>query len=399
MAALNISKKISYLVQLKTLYSYIFHRALVKVRNTARLAPLYPYEDVYKFDQETERILEDLKKTIPDHLRGDNPAFNKNWKDVFEREETAKKIGAKIQAVTGPAGFSVDPSNPAALRNQGYLRLQSKNLSVEKVDEIVRFLDAQKVYPSHVAHFSLQKPQSKEEVKKSQPFGSYDVETILKTPYIAGLLSDPEVVGTIADYFGCLPTVSSVNLFWSFASPDGKPRGPQNFHRDIDDYKTCTMFINLTDTKEDEGAHCYVEKTHTHDRLKEVFVDAKNDSLPSDLNPWNRRIAPEDLFALPLNGYSFEKLYTHFFKDRMVPLYGQRGSVLITDNYGIHRGVPSKQKDRLILWISFALTATHTISAEVKLQKRVPYAELKNHVQDNKINRYVLRNVIDFSKK
>ena len=267
------------------------------------------------------------------------------------------------------------------------------------MDRIVDYLNEQKVYPAHVAHFAIQKPQEKTVIKKRHPFGSYDLGTILKAPFAAQMLSDPRVIGTIADYFGCLPTISSINLFWAFTSSDGKSRGPQRFHRDIDDHKTCTMFINLTDTKKNEGAHCYIEKTHTLENLKEIFSDGKNDDLPNDLNPWKRRITPDDFFQLPLNGYSFDKLYNHFFQGHIVNLCGERGTVLITDNYGIHRGMPSSENDRLILWVSYALTATHTQSASVKLMKRAAYGEIKDHIEDNKTNRYVLRNVVDFCSK
>jgi len=393
----QIAKKIRFLREINTLYSYILHRSYVKIRSVFKLPPLYPYEETYRLDKGTQQVVDQLQKAIPDQERGDNPAFNKNWKSIAEREETAKRISGQIKQALPerPTHTNADWLN--SIKDVGYGRLEHKNLSQQQVDSIVSYLNEQKVYPSHVAHFSVEKPQTKEIIKKKSSFGSYDMETIISAPYVAEMLSDPEAISLIADYFGCLPTISSVNLFWAFGNSDGKSRGPQRFHRDVDDYKTCTMFINMTDTKEDEGAHCYIEKTHTLERLKTIFPESRNDDLLEDLNPYKRRIIAEDLFQLPLNGYSFDKLYQHFFKEHMVNLFGQRGMVLITDNYGIHRGVPSKNSDRLILWVSFALTATHTQSAEVKPQKRIAYAKIKGRIEDNRINRYVLRNVVDFS--
>ena len=154
----------------------------------------------------------------------------------------------------------------------------------------------------------------------------------------------------------------------------------------------------MTDIQEENGAHCYIKKTHTYHTLKEVFLDSCNDNLPPDLNPFQRRLTPEDFFQLPLNGYTFDKLYQHFFRNQIVNLYGPRGTLIITDNYGIHRGVPSRNQDRLILWVSYALSAACTQPASVKLQKRVSYSEIKDQIEDNKINHYVFRNVIDFSR-
>jgi len=393
----KIAKKIRFLKEINTLYSYIFSRAYVKARSFLKLPPLYPYEENYRLDEGTQHIIDQLQRTIPDGQRGDNPSFNKNWKSIAEREETAKQISSQIKKLTPETGASADANLLSSIKDAGYTKLEQKNFNAAQVDKIIAYLNDKKVYPAHVAHFSVEKPKAKDIIKKNNTFGSYDMQTIIQAPYVAEMIADPEMIGLITDYFGCLPTISSVNLFWAFSSSDGKSRGPQRFHRDIDDYKTCTMFINLTDTKEDEGAHCYIEKTHTLDRLKTIFPGSRNDDLPQDLNPFKRRVTPEDLFQLPLNGYSFDKLYEHFLKEHMVHLYGPKGNVLITDNYGIHRGLPSKNNDRLILWVSFALTATHTQSAEVKPQKRIAYAMVNGRIANNEINRYVLRNVIDFS--
>lgn len=392
-----VRKNIQMLVRHKNMYSYIWHRMLVKARSLMGFAPLYPYEDSYRFDAGVENILAQIREAVAPADRGDNPAFNKNWTDVYERESKARDISACIRKIAGGWPADIETSNAREIRDVGYTRFDRKKLSPANVDEMVRYFDRQKVYAAHVAHFALKPAQTREQVKQTSAFGSYDLETILQAPYVARMLSDRDVIGNIADYFGCLPTISSVNVFWSFASEDGKPRGPQNFHRDVDDVRTCTMFMNLTDTMPNEGAHCYIRRTHTIDQLKSIFDDRKNDTLPEAMNPWGRRIRPEDFFSLPLNGYSFEQLYEHFFADQFDYIYGERGSVVTTDNYGIHRGVPVRVSDRLILWVSFALTATHAQSAKVKLLKRVDYADVRGQIEDTPVNRYVLRNIVKFS--
>lgn len=393
----QLSKKFRFLLEISTLYSYIFHRALGKIRTVLKMQPLYPYEDVYRYDEGTEQFLVKLRQNIPDCDRGDNPAFNKRWESVFVREQKAETIGRTITEAVGRPG-PVPEEQLRPLADRGYTRLEHKDLRPQQVNDILSYLDRQKVFPSHVAHFTLQRPAARDAVKRGgHPFGSYDLQTILQAPHIAELLSDREVIGLIGNYFGCLPTVSSVNLFWSFAFEKQEAKGPQRFHRDVDDVRTCTMFINLTDTSRDDGAHCYIPRTHTVGAMAEDFPAQKNAALPPDLNPLTHPLRPEDFFTLPLNGYAFDKLYQHFYADRMHYLYGPRGSVVITDNYGIHRGIPPKSRDRLILWVSFALTATHTQSVNVKPQKRPRVEELAGRVEDNPISRYVLRNMINFS--
>ncbi len=394
---MSLGKAWRFLLEINTLYAYIFHRLKVKVRTWLRVPPVYPTETGRRVDPETQKILEVLRGAIPDRERGDNPAFSKDWKNVYDREATAATIAQHIAQSIDSRSLDTNTSTLSSLREFGFTRCDQKKLPAGQVADILSYLEWQNVYPSHVAHFALDKPRSKDIIKKNQPFGSYDLQTTLRAPHVTSLLADPQVLGLIAGYFGCLPTIASVNLFWSFLSRDGKSRGPQRFHRDVDDYKTCTLFMNLTDTSESEGSHCYVKKSHVIERLREIFRDDRNDSLPTDLNPFHKRLTPEDFFQLSLNGYTYDKLYEHFFKDQFTYLYGERGSVVVTDNFGIHRGVPDRRGDRLVLWVSFALTATHAQSASVKLEKRLAYSDLKGEIANNSVNRYVLRNIIDFS--
>jgi hypothetical protein len=391
---MSLKSKIISLLAIKDLYSRILVRIIIKLKFFFKLPPVYPYEHSYAFDQDTQRIVDQLKADIPDEERGDSLTFNKQGTNIVKREEAGVHVSRIINRIIPYQS----PNNllSSDIEKLGYIQLPKKNLNGQQIIDIREYLDRQKVYPSHIAILAIEKPQDINAVKDKSNFGSYDLSTSVLAPHVAEIISDPDIINLMADYFGCLPAISGVNLFWSFVK-DGKSRGVQRFHRDVDDYKSCTMFVNLTDTKEDDGAHCYIEKTHSIERLKSIFKEERNDDFPSDLNPFGRRITAEDLFQLPLHGYSFERIYDHFLKEHMIPLYGEKGSVILTDNYGIHRGLPAKN-DRLILWVSYALTATQVpISEGAKSQRRVKYEKLRHRIPDTKMNRYVLRNIVDFS--
>ncbi len=221
-----LPKKVRLLLEISTLYSYFFHRFIVQIRAALKLPPLYPSEESYRFDAETQIMVDQMKEVIADHERGDNSAFNKNWKSVFEREEVARRVSGQISRITGGLDTASLQDAVNSLSEIGYVKLETKNLNPDHVHKILQYLDQQKVYPSHIAHFAVEKPRARETIKRKSPFGSYDVQTILRAPFVARLLSDRDVLGMIGNYMGCLPTVSSVDLFWSFDSKDNKPQGP-----------------------------------------------------------------------------------------------------------------------------------------------------------------------------
>ena len=167
---IRLPKKIRFLLEINTLYSYIFHRAIVKVRSLAKLRPLYPFEDSYKFDAQTQAILLEIQKAIPAEERGDNAAFNKNWKNIQEREDIARRVSASIKHIIGDVSLAAEPAGLSSIRDAGYAVLKNKKMNGAAVDELVSHLDKQKVYPSHVAHFATQKPAKKEVVKQKEPF-------------------------------------------------------------------------------------------------------------------------------------------------------------------------------------------------------------------------------------
>ena len=101
---------------------------------------------------------------------------------------------------------------------------------------------------------------------------------------------------------------------------------------------------------------------------------------------------------LPFNGYGWGDLFEHLFKGHARQLFGPAGTVICADGYGLHRGVPPKSRDRLIFWLSFTLTRVSTEAAGTMNLKRSAYSEVEKNIENTSLNRYVLRNIIDFSK-
>ena len=101
---------------------------------------------------------------------------------------------------------------------------------------------------------------------------------------------------------------------------------------------------------------------------------------------------------LPFNGFGWGDLFEHLFKGHTRQLFGPAGTVICADGYGVHRGIPPKSRDRLIFWLSFTLTRVSTEAAGAVNIKRSAYSEVEKNIENTSLNRYVLRNIIDFSK-
>ena len=101
---------------------------------------------------------------------------------------------------------------------------------------------------------------------------------------------------------------------------------------------------------------------------------------------------------LPFKGFGFDDLYEHLYKGHARQLFGPAGTVMCADGYGLHQGILPKSRDRLLFWMSFLLTRVTTEAAGVPHLKRAAYSEVQENIENTSLNRYVLRNIIDFRK-
>ena len=152
----------------------------------------------------------------------------------------------------------------------------------------------------------------------------------------------------------------------------------------------------MTDTAENDGAYCQIDKSHNLQKISEIFDQDKRDTVPEKLNPFGRPITAIDLFALPINGYGFNELYEHLFGKHIKQLFGPAGTIRCADGYGLHKAIPPQTQDRLLFWMTFSLYKISTQTSNVPHQKRVNYSKICKQFTDTDVSRYVLRNMVDF---
>lgn len=154
-------------------------------------------------------------------------------------------------------------------------------------------------------------------------FGIHYPKDVVDCPHIMELVNAPSVIQLATEYLGCTPTLSCLGVQWSF--PTNSPSLAQCFHRDDEDWKYLRFLVYLTDVDEGAGPHVYVKGSH-------------RDKLP-----------------LRLKFYSPEELAQLYGARNLFKVFGTRGTGIVADTSGIHKGELPTVKPRLILTFTFSI--------------------------------------------
>lgn len=234
------------------------------------------------------------------------------------------------------------------ISNDGYTILDFK-LSSEKVDAIVKYSEQINCYDTYR---SETEPIDHWNAPLETHVANYRREDLLKFKPILDIANDSGLLQIVQDFLGAKPTVSNVNMWWSFGGRK-QAEHAQLFHRDLDDWRFCKLFIYLTDVNEESGPHVYVRKTSQSPLFRKI-----------------RR-------------YSDAEIAQTFGKDCIVRFTDTKGAAFIVDTYGFHKGLLPKSNNRLLLQIQYSL---HPIGVE----KYEPI-EITDSPYNQYINRLLLK--------
>jgi hypothetical protein len=213
-------------------------------------------------------------------------------------------------------GFALDPSAILRSLETDGIAILPKSLP-EYAEDMTRFLsDKPVVLPNgeRVHH---------ERVPPGCTLADYQLETVLRCPHVLALANSDFLIRTATQYLGCLPTISTLRLWWSF--PGSRPETTHNFHRDRDDWRCMKLFFYLTDVDETSGPHEFVRGSH--------------------------RTRPELLWRT----HDAETLEKAFGRDAMCVVTGAAGTAFVTASIGIHAGPIPISRPRLVLQIGYTL--------------------------------------------
>jgi hypothetical protein len=135
------------------------------------------------------------------------------------------------------------------------------------------------------------------------------------------LLQDGQLLSVAAQYLSSNPVVIGSRLYWSLAHENEEFQTAENWHVDAGDgLRFVKLFITLTDVDSTTGPTNYILGTHK---------------------------------SLPRKFYSGRRFHKNEiekrFGERIVEATGELGTIYLADTRGLHRGMPVKRGERLLL--------------------------------------------------
>jgi Phytanoyl-CoA dioxygenase (PhyH) len=219
------------------------------------------------------------------------------------------------------------------LRQQGYL-VFAKALPEDVCQRLLRFaLDTPATVrrmdhepPGAVPRKALFDPASPMAVRYDYP-----PSALLGNADVQHLLADPSLLALCQAYLDALPRADVLSMWWHthfHDRPDSE--AAQFFHFDLDRMKWLKVFIYLTDVGPDNGPHTFIAGSHATGAI------------------------PSDLLSKGYARLSDEEVLSHFGGDRSVEFTAPRGTVIVEDTRGLHKGAPVRGTPRLILQLQFS---------------------------------------------
>lgn len=225
-------------------------------------------------------------------------------------------------------------AHTADLREKGYVLFPSV-LPKEMCDRlvsfaletpaVVRLMDGESVPVDKLMRYDPLNPSAVR----------YDIPTqrLLDNKDIQGLLADPSLLAIAQSYFNCIPRADVLSMWWhsNFRShPDSE--AAQLYHFDMDRIRWLKIFIYLTDVGPEDGPHNFVSGSH------------RTDGIPAEiLNKGYNRLSDDEVIQ-------------SFGKAKCVEFCAPRGSVIVEDTRGLHKGdvVKANGRSRLMLQLQFS---------------------------------------------
>jgi len=170
--------------------------------------------------------------------------------------------------------------------------------------------------------------------RRGQPLAvRYDFRPadLLAHPDVQRLLADLSFATLAQDYLGCRPLIDVITMWWSTDLGDQPDSAAaQYFHFDMDRPKWLKFFVYLTDVAAASGPHGFVRGSQ------------RTGAIPrSILDKGYVRLTDEEVKAA-------------FGEDAIETMIAPRGTIIVEDTRGLHKGNPVSSGDRLMLQIQYS---------------------------------------------
>jgi hypothetical protein len=219
-----------------------------------------------------------------------------------------------------------------ALRERGYCVLPGL-LPPEVCDRLLQF-GLTTPAKTRIMDNGAQKPARVPRYERESPGAvRYDFEPgdLLANRDVQNLLADASLISLAQDYLGARPVMDVLSMWWHTGYADAPDsHAAQFFHFDMDRPKWLKCFFYLTDVTPESGPHVYVAGSQRTGGIPSSFLE---------------------------RGYvrlSDEEVLAHYGADDIIKFVAPRGTVIIEDTRGLHKGAHVRAGDRLMLQIQFS---------------------------------------------
>jgi hypothetical protein len=297
----------------------------------------------------------------------------------LDRHRYGALIAAEITRRLGEqAPLSKDVAQTASMLNQdGVVRLGSV-LTPEQVTAIVSHFKGRPCFNAHVPGFSDKQPRLMGLGAEMFHYGSYELADVMAAPLLLELANHPKILGVAQTYLGCLPTLYSLHAWWTFPG-HGKAQLSQEFHRDRDDFKFCTLFVYLTDVDMSASPHVYLRRTHRTDLVKAAVERS------------GTRFDYRSLYLDNEEGYGRDELYERLFPGMAETITGSAGTAFVADTGGLHKGLPALERPRLMFWARYGIYRNFVALDRSPLPKEAVAGRLPQNWECAYINRCLVK--------
>ena len=158
----------------------------------------------------------------------------------------------------------------------------------------------------------------------------YNSQDIINNQNVQKILFDGSLINFSQLYLNSYPVIDNVSAWWSFPSSSPDKNAAQWWHFDLDRPKWLKFFFFLTDCTLQNGAHCFVKGSH------------KNNGINWSL----RKRGYERLSDQDINNF--------YPKADIVDIVGKKGSLLIEDTRGLHKGRHVIKDNRFLIQIQYS---------------------------------------------
>lgn len=148
-----------------------------------------------------------------------------------------------------------------------------------------------------------------------------DEKSLVNDQGFRKIIQQNTIKAVVDSYLKSDSNVIGCSAWLSRATDHKQSVNAQNFHRDLDTIRWLKVFIYLTNVNELNGPHVFVPKSHKNNEYKKYARLTEGDLEEKGLKP--------------------------------IEICGEAGTILAVDTFGIHRGKPVIEQERLLAQVTF----------------------------------------------